>query len=57
MSMLGLFAIGFVLAFGIMYKAFPTLDRATLTKQSLPGFSIALPKRREGERTEGLSGR
>lgn len=43
MAMVGLFATGFVLAFVIMYKAFPTLDRATLTKRALPGFSIALP--------------
>lgn len=43
MGMFGLFAVGFVLAFGIMYKAFPTLDRAALTKRALPGFSIALP--------------
>jgi hypothetical protein len=52
MAMFGLFAAGFVLAFGIMYKAFPTLDRASLSKRALPGFSIALP---EGEKaTEQL---
>lgn len=43
MGMVGLFAVGFVLAFGIMYKAFPTLDRVTLKKRTLPGFAIALP--------------
>lgn len=43
MAMFGLFAVGFALAFGIMYKAFPTLDRTVLTKRALPGFSIALP--------------
>ncbi len=52
MAMFGLFAAGFALAFGIMYATFPTLDRASLTKHSLPGFSIALP---DGEKaTEQL---
>ena len=44
MAMFGLFAAGFALAFGVMYKAFPTLDRTVLTERSLPGFSIALPR-------------
>jgi hypothetical protein len=42
-AMFGLFAAGFALAFGIMYAAFPSLDRTPLTKRALPGFSIALP--------------
>jgi hypothetical protein len=51
-AMFGLFAAGFALAFGVMYAAFPSLDRAPLTKRTLPGFSLALPS---GEKTEQLA--
>jgi hypothetical protein len=51
-AMFGLFAAGFALAFGVMYIAFPSLDRASLTKRALPGFSLALPS---GEKTEQVA--
>lgn len=39
-------AAGAALAFGAMYLAFPTLDRAPLAKRQFPGFEMSMP---EGE--------
>lgn len=36
-------AAGALLAFGLSYLAFPTLDRISIEKREFPGFSIALP--------------
>jgi len=43
MAMLGLFGLGFLPVFGLMWALFPPLSRAPLAKRDLPGFSIALP--------------
>ncbi|HTL35940.1 MAG TPA: hypothetical protein VL326_22575 [Kofleriaceae bacterium] len=43
MAMLGLFALGFLPVFAIMWIAFPPLSRSPLVRRALPGFSVALP--------------
>jgi len=41
--LLALGAVGGLLAFGLSYVAFPTLERAALERRELPGFSISIP--------------
>ncbi|HEY5950036.1 MAG TPA: hypothetical protein VIV40_31290, partial [Kofleriaceae bacterium] len=41
--MLGLGAVAALIAFGLAYLAFPTLDRARLARHEFPGFSVAVP--------------
>src|SRR5687767_11649255 len=41
--LLGLGAVGALVAFGVSYLAFPGLARASIERREFPGFSIALP--------------
>ena len=41
--LLGLGVIGALIAFGLAWLAFPTLERARLATRQFPGFSLAMP--------------
>jgi hypothetical protein len=42
-TLLGAGACGALIAFGLAYVAFPTLDRSALSVRRFPGFSLAIP--------------
>jgi hypothetical protein len=52
-AMLGLFALGFLPTFALLWVLLPPLSHSPLTKRELPGFSIALPKGETASETIG----
>jgi hypothetical protein len=41
--LLSLGVVGALIAFGVSYLAFPTLDRLSISKREFPGFALSLP--------------